>query len=80
PLSLAAIAITGLIAGGLLRWWHSGLLFWSTTALVSATVIVIVALSVDVALSLRRGDIGLYLIAEIGRAAHNQLTAAPPYR
>jgi heavy metal translocating P-type ATPase len=69
PLSLAAIAITGLIAGGLLRWWHAGLLFWSTTALVSATVIVIVALSVDVALSLRRGDIGLDLIAALSMSA-----------
>ncbi|MGO7322894.1 heavy metal translocating P-type ATPase [Rhizobium ruizarguesonis] len=69
PLSLAAIAISGLIAGGLLRWWHAGLLFWSTTALVSATVIVIVALSVDVAVSLRRGDIGLDLIAALSMSA-----------
>nr|WP_315857398.1 heavy metal translocating P-type ATPase [Rhizobium leguminosarum] len=59
----------GLIAGGLLRWWHAGLLFWSTTALVSATVIVIAALSVDVALSLRRGDIGLDLIAALSMSA-----------
>ncbi|MGZ2451460.1 cation transport ATPase [Rhizobium ruizarguesonis] len=69
PLSLAAIAISGLIAGGLLRWWHAGLLFWSTTALVSATVIVMVALSVDVAVSLRRGDIGLDLIAALSMSA-----------
>ncbi|WSH65151.1 hypothetical protein U8Q05_00965 [Rhizobium ruizarguesonis] len=45
------------------------MLFWSTTALVSATVIVIVALSVDVALSLRRGDIGLDLIAALSMSA-----------
>jgi len=69
PLSLAAIAITGLIVGGLLRWWHGDLLFWSTTALVSATITVIVALSVDVALSLRRGDIGLDLIAALSMSA-----------
>ncbi|MGO7211821.1 heavy metal translocating P-type ATPase [Rhizobium ruizarguesonis] len=69
PSLLAIVAMTGLIAGGLLRWWHAGLLFWSTTALVSATVIVIVALSVDVALSLRRGDIGLDLIAALSMSA-----------
>lgn len=69
PLMLAIVAMTGLIAGGLLRWWRDDMLFWSTAGLVSATVIVLVALALDVAVSLRRGDIGLDLIAGLSMSA-----------
>ena len=64
---LIGIAATGLVAGGLLSWSENpGEAGWVWSA---ATVPVLLALFVQIAVSLRRGDIGLDIVAALSMSA-----------
>jgi heavy metal translocating P-type ATPase len=64
-LSLVAIALAGLVVGGAL-WWRGADAGWAWTL---ATLPVLAALLVQIAGSLRRGDVGLDIVAALSMSA-----------
>lgn len=64
-LALVAIALTGLVIGGVL-WWRGADPGWAWTF---ATLPVLLALLVQIAGSLRRGDVGLDIVAALSMSA-----------
>jgi heavy metal translocating P-type ATPase len=64
---LVAVAVSGLAVGAAL-WWL-GRPDWSNTVWTVATLPVLLALLVEIALSLRRGDVGLDVVAALSMSA-----------
>ncbi len=64
---LAVLAATGLIAGFAARF--VGLSAWSNPIWASVTVPILLALVVEIVLSLRRGDVGLDIVAALSMTA-----------
>ncbi|MEO8683550.1 MAG: heavy metal translocating P-type ATPase [Devosia sp.] len=67
PYTLVAVALLGLAAGGALSWAALGTL--AQTAWTLATLPVLIALIVQIAISLRRGDVGLDVVAALSMSA-----------
>jgi len=65
--SLVVIPATGLIVGLLARWL--GRPEWADPAWTAATVVVILALAVEIVTSLRRGEVGLDIVALLSMTA-----------
>ena len=64
-LTLVAISLSGLLAGGAL-WWNGAEAGWVWTL---ATLPVLAALLVQIVGSLRRGDVGLDIVAALSMSA-----------
>lgn len=64
-LTLVAIALSGLVIGGIL-WWNGAEARWAWTL---ATLPVLAALLLQIAGSLRRGDVGLDIVAALSMSA-----------
>ena len=67
PYMLVAVALLGLVAGAALSWAAPGTL--AQTAWAVATLPVLVTLVVQIVVSLRRGDVGLDVVAALSMSA-----------
>ena len=67
PYLLVSVALLGLASGGALAW--ATLDAWAQTAWTVATLPVLVTLVVQIVLSLRRGDVGLDVVAALSMSA-----------
>lgn len=67
PYMLVAVALLGLVAGTALSWAAFGA--WAQTAWTLATLPVLTALIVQIVISLRRGDVGLDVVAALSMSA-----------
>uniref|UniRef100_UPI002FCA3D71 HAD-IC family P-type ATPase n=1 Tax=Devosia sp. TaxID=1871048 RepID=UPI002FCA3D71 len=67
PYMLIAVALLGVAAGAALSWW--GLDAFAGTAWTVATLPVLVTLLLQIAVSLRRGDVGLDVVAALSMSA-----------
>ncbi|KAF0127045.1 MAG: heavy metal translocating P-type ATPase, partial [Xanthobacteraceae bacterium] len=64
---LVVVPATGLVAGLLARWL--GQPEWSDPVWTAATVVVILALAAEIVTSLRRGEVGLDIVALLSMTA-----------
>lgn len=67
PYMLVAVALLGLVAGAALSW--AGLGAFAQTAWTIATLPVLITLLVQIVVSLRRGDVGLDVVAALSMSA-----------